>query len=172
MDDLTVKALSPQSLPVRHGGPPRTSAELPHTQLDQWPPAGMAAELERYALGLQHVRVRESRMASPATRALWVPDDLAAGPAEAFIDGHEFCHLHPLPQASLHLTLPSSVRQSALAAGWVRGHPGVGAGYMPETLVMVFGPRHLDELAVVLHLLAVSYRFALGELRENSAQGR
>ena len=131
----------------------------------------MAAELERYAFALRHVRVRESRMASSATRALWVPDQIAAGPSEAYIDGHEFCHLHPLPQASLHLTLPAPVRKCAMDAGWAQSHPGVKAGYLPETLVMVFGPRHVNELRVVFYLLTVSYRFALGELADCQFEG-
>ena len=37
-------------------------------------------------------------MASPEQCPLYLADEFAGGPPEAFIDGHEFCHLHPLPE--------------------------------------------------------------------------
>src|SRR5882724_5278931 len=80
----------------RAGFRPRTPLGLPHIQLNQWPPAAVAEKLIEGSLRLDHVRSKQSRMASPNCRALWLPDRWAGGPRDAFIDGHEFCHLHPL----------------------------------------------------------------------------
>jgi hypothetical protein len=144
----------------RLGPRPRTRLALPHEQLEQWPPAAIATELMTRILELPHVRQRQSRMASPDCRALCLPDTLAFGPREAFIDDHEFCHLHPLPQSSLHLTLPFEPRECAIDLGWAEQHPAARVGAVPEALVMVYAPRNAEELAVVLRLISCSYEFA------------
>jgi hypothetical protein len=79
---------------------------VPHEQLDQWPSAPLFATMMDRLFRLPGVSERESRMAVAETRALCIPDERARGPTEAFIDDHEFCHVHPLPGGSLHLTLP------------------------------------------------------------------
>ena len=85
-------------LPARRGPRPKTLLALPHIQLDQWPPADVSGDLIERSLQLADVRSKQSRMASPKSRALCLPDRCASGPREAFIDDHEFCHLHPLPE--------------------------------------------------------------------------
>lgn len=149
---------------ARSGPPPRTSGVLPHKQLDQWPPAAIIERLVDRSLRLPHVRVRQSRMAAPETRALWVPDERALGPGEAFIDGHEFCHLHAPPEGSLHLTLPREVRSQILQLGWAELHLLVRAGFLPESLVLVYAPRNDSELEAVLSLVEISCQFAQGRL--------
>jgi hypothetical protein len=153
-------------LPARLGPRPRTRRTLPHRQLDQWPAVALIHMIGEWSLRLPHVRSKESRLASPETLALWLPDDIAFGPREAFIDGHEFCHLHPSPEGSLHLTLPQAMRGQAIALGWAERHPSVEAGIMPETLVMVYGPRNEDEVRCVLRLVIASHQFARGVLSE------
>jgi hypothetical protein len=101
-------------------------------------------------------------MASPKSRALCLPDECAAGPPDAFIDDHEFCHLHPLPEGSIHLTLPKDLREWVVQLGWAEQHPVSRAGVMPETLVMVYAPRNTKELGIVLMLIWSSYQFAKG----------
>jgi hypothetical protein len=103
-------------------------------------------------------------MASAGTAALCVGDRTAAGPVEAFIDGNEFCHLHGLPEGSLHLTLPQTVREVAIDFGWAECHPAVQIGAVSGCLVMAYAPRHQRELAVVTTLVEVSWKFALGRL--------
>ena len=66
-------------------------------QLEQWPPEEIAEELVDRSLSLPYVRAKQSRMASPHSLALSLPDRFATGPPDAFIDSHEFGHLHPLP---------------------------------------------------------------------------
>ena len=148
--------------PPRWGPRPRTRSALPHIQLDQWPPEEIAAELIELSLSLPDVRSKQSRMASPKSHALWLPDRCAGGPASAFIDAHEFCHLHPLPEGSIHLTLPNPLRDQMVRLGWAEQHPLVRAGVMPETLVMVYAPRDTEELAISLNLVWNSCQFARG----------
>jgi len=149
-------------LPPRFGPRPRTLRALPHLQLDQWPPEDITARLIESSLRLPNVRRRQSRMASPEVLALALPDCEACGPPESFIDGHEFCHLHPLPEGGVHLTLPDPLRDQVVELGWAEAHPAVKAGIMPMTLVMVYAPRDDGELRIVLHLVSESCQFAKG----------
>jgi phospholipase/carboxylesterase len=145
---------------VRRGAPPRTSRLVPHIQLDQFPPPEIAEELLHRSLALPFVRSRQSRMASPRTRALWLPDICAAGPPDAFIDGGEFCHLHPLPDGTIHVTLPKGLRELAFHLGWAEPHAVTRIGCMPESLVLVYPPRNRAELDAVFSLIRGSYDFA------------
>ena len=148
--------------PARPGRRPQSCLTLPHVQLDQWPPPGVAEELIRRSLTLPGVRSQQSRMASPECLALSLPDEFSAGPAAAFIVDHEFCHLHPLPDSSIHLTLPTDVRERSVRLGWAEQHPAARARILPETLVMVYAPRNSIELKIVLGLIWHSYQFARG----------
>jgi phospholipase/carboxylesterase len=130
--------------------------------LDQWPPAEVAEKLIERSLGLADVGSKQSRMASPKSRALWLPDRCAGGPREAFIDDHEFCHLHPLPEGSIHLTLPNPLRDQIVELGWAEQHPVARAGVMPKTLVLVYAPRDRAELAIAFQLIWSSCQFARG----------
>jgi hypothetical protein len=149
-------------LKPRIGVPPRTSAVLPHLQLDQLSTPEVEVELIQRSLALPCVSSRQSRMANPNCLALFLPDTCAAGPPDAFIDGHEFCHLHPWPESSIHLTLPRDWRKLALEFGWAEPHLVTRIGCMPQTLVLVYAPRSLAELPAVLCLVRQSYEFARG----------
>jgi len=149
-------------LSTRRGAPPRTRRVPPHLQLDQFPPVEIAGQLVERSLAFPYVRCRQSRMADPKTRALWLPDEFAGGPADAFIDGHEFCFLHPLPESSIHLTLPEDLRKIAIRLGWAEPHPVSCLGLVPPTLVLVYAPQDSSELSSVLQLVRDSYEFARG----------
>ena len=103
-------------------------------------------------------------MALPQTAALCLAEETAGGPADAFIDGTEFCHLHPPPEGSLHLTLPEPVRSKAIDFCWAETHPVAVSGALSRCLVLVYAPRDEQELAVVVSLLETSWRFARGGL--------
>jgi hypothetical protein len=150
------------SLPARPGGRPRTQVGIPYVQLDQRPRPEIALEVIPRSLNLPFVRTRQSRMASSGTNALTVPDAHCGGPREAFIDGHEFCHLHPPPECGIHLTLPGILRKQAIAMEWAEDHPVARLGAIPETVVMVYAPRDWEELEVVMQLIKASYEFARG----------
>jgi hypothetical protein len=159
MHQFDVETSQASVLCQRCGPRPRSSGALPFHQLDQWPPAEIHARLVAECAGFDGVGVRESRMASPSTRALYLPDEFAEGPPEAFIDAHEFCHLHSLPEGTIHLALPEPVLSRAVALGWAERHPLAASGIF-KTLVMVYAPRNAGDLEVVLGLIQVSYGFA------------
>jgi hypothetical protein len=96
-----------RSLPPRPGPRPRTTPTNPHTQLDQQP-AGTAIRdaLAERLFSLPDVEERPTMISVPGARALWLRDDVPAGPPEAFMVEREFAHLHPGPDQSLHATLP------------------------------------------------------------------
>lgn len=148
----------------RLGARPRMHRALPHLQLDQLPPADAMEELVERSLEIPYVRSKQSRMACPGSHALYLADQFAAGPPEAFIDDHEFCHLHPLPEGSIHLTLPKILRDEVVRLGWGERHPIAQAGIL-TTLVTVYAPRDRHELNAVLGLIVQSCEFAQGKLQ-------
>ena len=146
----------------RAGSPPRTYSGPPHTQLDQQPDARTRAQLARRFGGFPGVEEQRSVIRFvPGARALCLSSDVDAGPPEAFISGREFAHLHALPDSSLHMVLPEPLATAAVEAGWGELHPLAGVT-VPPTTVLVFAPRDLEEIDVVLGLLQRSYEFALG----------
>lgn len=159
---LTKVTVLPSS---RRGVRPRMQRALPHLQIDQLPPAEAMEELVERSLQIPCVRSKQSRMASPGSLALYLADAFASGPPEAFIDGHEFCHLHPLPEGgSTHLTLPEILREEIVSLGWGERHPIAKTGIL-TTLVTVYAPRNQYELGAVLGLIMQSCQFARGELQ-------
>jgi phospholipase/carboxylesterase len=74
----------------------------------------------------------------------------------------EFAHLHPAYDGSLHMTLPPDVVDAVIENGWAERHPLAGQHGLPTNIVMVYGPRDDDELAVVADLLRASHSLASG----------
>ena len=66
---------------------------------------------------------------------------------------------------SMHAMLPPEGVRELLAKGWGEMHPLALTGQIPETAVMVFGPRDEGEVDVILDILSVSYDFARGAYR-------
>jgi phospholipase/carboxylesterase len=161
-----IASLTPMAiLPMARRGPrPRTHDTLPHLQLDQFPGPEITGELLDRARRIPIVNVKQSRMAAPDSLALYLPDEYAGGPPEAFIDGHEFCHLHALPEGGIHLTLPKLLREVMVELGWGERHPIAKAGIL-TTLVTVYAPRDPLELEIALNLIGQSCQFAQGNLR-------
>ena len=157
------KQLPGQIVPFTRNGPkPRTHTNLPHRQIDQFPPPQIFYGLIDRCLKTPPMGLQESRLAPPETIALWLPHDSAHGPASAFIDDHEFCHIHPLPEGSIHLTLPPAVARRAIEFGWAEPHTLTVTGFMAKTLVMVYAPRDDEEADVVWNLIMASFHFASG----------
>jgi phospholipase/carboxylesterase len=74
----------------------------------------------------------------------------------------EFAHLHPASDGSLHMTLPPDVVDQVIENGWAERHPLAGQYGLPANIVMVYGPRDDDELAVVEDLIRLSHAYATG----------
>jgi hypothetical protein len=154
---------TPLELPTRSGERPTTGPEIPHQQLDQTAPAGLQEVLWRRMAALDGVRPGRSGVSLPQTRALHLDPALALGPAEAFMVGREFVHLHGTFDGSLHAMLPPDVAAEAIERGWAEFHPLARRGMAPTTLVMIYGPRDEAELETVWQLVEISYAFARGQ---------
>ncbi len=146
----------------RSGSRPRTTSTNPHTQLDQNAPRALYDALALRMFALPDAEERSSLVSVPGARALWLRDGIAAGAADAFMIEREFAHLHPARDGSLHMALPRRRAETAIAAGWAELHPMARLGYLPQTVVMVFGPRDAAELEIVYGLVLDSYRNAGG----------
>jgi hypothetical protein len=146
-------------LPRRPGLPPRTTAWAPHIQQDQLAPAEMVAALAERVFALGDVEERPGTVAHPAERAIWLRDEIPAGPPDAFLGDREIGHFHPW-DGSLHIALPPELAKEAVAAGWAGVHPVAKAGMAAQHLVMLFGPRNHDEVEVLFHLIEAAVRLA------------
>jgi mannose-6-phosphate isomerase-like protein (cupin superfamily)/catechol 2,3-dioxygenase-like lactoylglutathione lyase family enzyme len=154
-------------LAPRAGCAPRTTSELPHSQLDQQPTDSRYVDaILAEALTWQFVHEQRSEIAVEGARALTLDHDSAGGPAEAFMIKQEFCHVHAQGDFSLHATLPLALASSAERAGWVEPHYLVRTGRAPATVVMLYAPRDDRERDEVLRLVRASYEFALGSSRQ------
>ena len=149
-------------LPKRSGSRPRTTPTNPHTQLEQNPERQMVEELAQRVFALPGVEERPSAISVPGARALWLQEDVPAGPQEAFLIGREFAHIHPMPDGSLHAALPPAVAQEAVEMGWAELHPVARMGYIPQNVVMIYAPRDAEEIEVVAGLVVEAYRYAGG----------
>ncbi len=149
-------------LPKRRGSRPRTTPTNPHTQLEQNPEREVVDELARKVFALPDVEEHPSAISVPGARALWLREDVPAGPPEAFMIGREFAHIHPMPDGSLHAALPPETAQEAIRKGWAEQHPVALMGYIPQNVVMIYAPRDAEEIEVVAELVVEAYRYAHG----------
>ena len=149
-------------LPKRSGSRPRTTPTNPHTQLEQNPQREMVDELARSVFALPGVEERPSAISVPGARALWLQEELATGPQEAFMIGREFAHIHPMPDGSLHAALPPESVQETISKGWAEQHPVARMGYIPQNVVMIYAPRDAQEIEVVAGLVVAAYHYASG----------
>lgn len=147
----------------RPGPRPRTTPTNPHTQLDQQPRDPAVRDRLRAELAnLPGVDWQPSGISVPGAEALCLSSGSKAGPAEAFMVGREFAHLHPAPDYSLHLMVPVDMADQLIAAGWAEPHPVVLMGLLPRTAIMVYAPRDDEEVEVVARIVAASHAFAGG----------
>jgi hypothetical protein len=148
-------------LPKRSGSRPRITPTNPHTQLEQNPQPEMVEELAQRIFTLPGVEERPSAISVPGARALWLREDVPAGPWGAVMIGREFAHIHPMPEGSLHVALPPEVAQEAIGQGWAEQHPVARMAYIPHNVVMIYAPRDAQEVEVV-GLVVEAYRYAGG----------
>ena len=148
-------------LSYREGPRPNTTPTNPHRQLDQNAPAGLQERLWRKMRDLPQVTTGDSLVSVPGARALHLSKNHSDHCPACFMKDAEFAHLHPLDDGSLHLTLPSEWRAEAQARGWTEPHPLAAHGIVPESIVMLYGPRNETEFEIVWHLVQVSHAYAL-----------
>jgi hypothetical protein len=155
-------ATQPRFLTSTRSGPrPSTTPTNPHTQLTQNAPADLQERVFSLAGSLAGVEVGPSLVSVPGARAFHLPES-AQTKREAFMVGREFAHLHPASDGSLHMVLPPDVVDQVIENGWAERHPLAGQHGLPANIVMVYGPRDDDELAVVEDLIRASHTLATG----------
>jgi Family of unknown function (DUF5519) len=150
----------PSFLATRRAGErPQTTPTNPHTQLTQLAPPALQESVFEHARALAGVKVGPSRVSVPGARAFHLPESPAQR-RDAFLIEHEFAHLHPSRDGSLHLVLAPAIVDEVIANGWAEYHPVAGKHGMPANIVMVYGPRDDAELAIVKDLVSASHVWA------------
>ncbi|MCU1648080.1 MAG: phospholipase [Nocardia sp.] len=149
-------------LPDRPGERPHTRTRNPHQQLSQLASPDLQETLWSRMMTLNGVLLGRSGVSLPDTRALHLRPTMAKGPGDAFLVGTEFAHLHGRGDGSLHMCLPKDAVTESIARGWAEPHPMARQQFLPASVVMVYGPRDLDELEVIWRLVRISHRFARG----------
>ncbi len=145
----------------RTGSRPRVTDDFPQSQLDQQPADSRYVDaILAEALTWPAVVGRPSAISVEGARALMLDGSVALGPAQAFMVGAEFCHVHAQGDFSLHTTLPVPLAKVAERAGWAEPHFLVHKGQAPPTVVLLYAPRDEREREVVLGLVRASYEFA------------
>jgi hypothetical protein len=132
---------------------------MPHSQIGIVPEPAVDRELRRRAYALPGVLDRPTVISILGARALWLADDVKLFRPESILRGREFAHIHP--DGSLHATLPPQRAQEAIATGWAEPHP-IAEQLGMLGLVMLYTPRTMEELDVVVELVVDSYNFVTG----------
>lgn len=148
------------ALPVRDGQRERTTESVPHVQLDAVPVAEADAALRRRAFAIPGVEDIPSGISLPGARGLSIRDDVELARPDVLLSGREFAHIHP--DGSLHIWMPVELAIEVEQAGWGELHPWVDRDGFWDGVVMVFTPRSLDEVDVMIRLLVEAYNFVTG----------
>ena len=154
--------------PYRRGTKPTTTNYEPHEQLDQLGPEELYHELQRRCFSLlPGVTEGDSLISFPESRALLLDKEQAVGPPESIMwsvdSTHEFAHIHPFPDSSMHVHLPLELAAFAIAGGWAEPHSVVWLGFSPINAVMLYSPRDEQDLDLIWSLVQESYNFATGK---------
>src|SRR4051812_6810206 len=144
-------------LPLRRGAAPLVVTGDPVEQLTDSAPVGLRQRLVDAVAALDGVRTGPSYVCARGTCAFHLAPVLAHGPAEGFLTGSEFGHVHPPYDGSVHLMLPCPWVEPVVAAGW-------GVAVAPRGSLLIYGPRDDAETAVVERLVTRAYLFARGDM--------
>ena len=151
-------------LPTRRGARPATTPTNPHTQLA---PVDLQDRLRDHALALPGVRPGRSQVSVPGTVAFFLDEPVEKSLLPNLFAG-EWGHIHPHYDGSLHLNLPTELAEKLIEAGWAEYHSLVARGHIPPLVVMLYGPRDEDELAVCRSIVEEAY-LANGGAHHDSA---
>ena len=151
----------PDGFPTRRGTRPATTPVNPHTQLDQNAPIELQDRLRDHALSLPGVRGGRSNVSVPGAVAFFL-DDPPRPAAVPDLFGGEWGHIHPHYDGSLHLSVPTADAERLIELGWAEFHHVVEQGLVPPIVIMLYGPRDEDELAVAKHVVEIAYLAAGG----------
>jgi phospholipase/carboxylesterase len=150
-------------LPARRGARPGISDRIPQEQVSDNAPTELQERLFERVAALPGVATGPSAISVPGARGFFLDGPLR-GPVDAFLvpAAREFAHLHPGYDGSLHLALPPEPAADAIRKSWAVAHPLAGVRLTPG-MVMIYGPRDDDELAVVTAIVETSHAWAAGQ---------
>lgn len=144
-------------LPVRKAPAPATTDSVPHVQLGVTPVPEIMEELLRRVDALEGVEIRPTVVSLPGALGFWIVEEIALARADVIVGGREFAHLHP--DGSLHASLSPSLAERAVRNGWAVPHPWANLRPGWEGFVMIYTPLAVDEMEVVVALVAAGYDF-------------
>jgi hypothetical protein len=153
--------ISELQVPVRRGPRPSATPTNPHTQLDQIAPVELQDRLRDHALALPGVSRGESQVSVPGAIAFYL-DAPPEPPTIQAVLGGEWGHIHPHSDGSLHLNVPTALAERLIAAGWAEFHCLVAPGFIPPVVIMLYGPRDVDDFAVCAAVVEEAYLAAGG----------
>lgn len=163
-DEWVTKDMPPylRCLPARAGSRARVERVFPCSQVTQVDdPAAQVAVL-RLVDGWPGVTVAQTCMSVPGCEALSLSEGVAYGQEEAFIMGGEFAHVRA--EGSVHTTLAPEWAVDVMTKGWGEIHPLSLYGLIPPQNIVLYAPRHADELGMMERILAGAYSYACGRL--------
>ncbi len=145
---------------------PQTTNSVPHVQIGIEPVPSITSELLDRVAQFPGVEIRPTVLSLPGALGFQINDSVPLARPEAIAGGREFAHLHP--DGSLHASLPPELAKLAAQAGWAVAHPWADQRPGWEGFSMIFTPQDLDELGVVVSLVAHSYEFVTGRSAESN----
>lgn len=150
---------------------PFTNPCLPHSQLTENPSKEVWDELIRRVFeggkctsfpGVEGPN--KSFVSLPCTQALHFKE---SKPNQRNFVKTEFAHVHGQDDGSLHLILSEADTKTVIDRGWGERHllagKPISLGKLPEGLLMVYAPRSMAEIEVIMTILQSSYQFARGD---------
>lgn len=107
------------------------------------------------------MRRGDSQISVPGAVAFYL-DDPVETPTIRNPFGAEFGHIHPHDDGSLHLGVPTELAERLIAQGWAEYHRVVTQGLVPPIVIMLYGPRDEQELAIAKGIVEEAYLAAGG----------
>ena len=147
------------TLPIRPGVRPRTTSDVPHTQIGVNLVPEVNTEMFRRVFSVPGLEQHVSSGSFAGTQGLWIAENIPIL-YPALITGQEFGHIHP--DGSLHITLDPERAAEAVQARWAIFHPwAYQAGR--EGLVMLYTPQSMEELDTVFQLIVDAFNYFTGQ---------
>lgn len=144
---------------ARPGSTPETTTTLPQAQLTQGSPGYVWDILVEEVLDLPEVERGRPQLAPKGTIAV-LPTDrtLARRPETSLATGGrlEPVHIHGQKDASVHLCVPAPRAAELVELGWAIYH--LSGDF--NTQILVFAPRDIEEVDVILGFVEESLAFA------------
>lgn len=147
----------------RTGERPRVSTEGPQAQLTQQASPELWGQLVARTFGLSSVIEGHSQVSPASSRAVFLLDRVEErAPETSLAPGQrlEPVHLHGVFDTSLHLCLPANRGQQLTELGWGEPHQYEDFG----TEFMIYGPRTMAELDIIVSFIVESISFAHGSV--------